>query len=458
VGWVIVDDELRAIARDIQRLRKRQNVLLLIVCVMIVWLTRLTFAGDVEIAIADRQQFQQSDWPYIYYFGTGHLPQEQHEQLTKILCFAICSLNDRVVIEQQLPTPVNGLQRIDTRALGWQQSLPKMLAKHYPYSRKPGVRPLVIRADWFVQFTLDQEVGGDEYYRLLFGQAPRDLNGFLKLLQADIKSEFAFGHIEDASGVSVSGTRLVTSVPTATRSDVWITYDVAELNRQTDPLEHLDQKFKHDASEIIGAMPKSLSSTGEIGHLQVYALANAAGQLQSKAPADVVVDSNQVRGVEIRNPVSCISCHVEGLRPLKINSLRQFIASGAEAYADYRQREKIERFHLTSLATLITRYNEDYETAVKAINGYTAAENAAAFASTIRRYDEPITLTRAAMELYMPVEEFKLALGYGGDLPARIAQLAQGLPIPRSTWESEYRTVYYRVQNWQRANRNRVKP
>ncbi len=423
----------------------------MLVCILIVWLTSVTFASDGAIAVADRQQFPAQEWPYLYYFGFEHVPEAERERLGKILQFAICSLNDRVVIEHQLPVQVGAIYRIDTRALGWEHALPQLLHKHYPYSHKEGVLPLVIRADWFVQFALDQDVGGNAYYQLLFGEVPADLNGFLKLLEARTDSPLVYGHIEDASGVSESGTRLVTTVPTGTRSDVWITYDVAELNRDTDPLEHLDQKFKHDASEIIGAIPKSLSSNGATGHLQVYALANAEGKLQAKAPANIVVDSNHTRGVEIRNAVSCIVCHQEGLRPLKVNSLRTFIQAGAEAYADYQQREKIERFHLTSLATLLARANEDYNTIIQAINGYTSEENAQAMLTVIRSYDAPVTLEQAAREQRVSVKSLKLALGYYGSLPARVAQLAHGVAIPRSSWEVEYRTVYHAVQKWRAA-------
>lgn len=440
--------EFHQLREDIAGLRKRTTALLIVVCIIIGWLASLSFAGDAEIALADRAQFPVSDWPYLYYFSLEHVPEAHRETLEDVLCFAVCSLNDEVVIEHQLPVNVFGVWRIDTRGLGWENTLPALIKKHYPYTQNPGELSLTVRADWFVQFAMDQEVGGDTYFRLLFGTPPKTLDQFLGLLQVEQGSPFEHGHIEDQSGVANSGTRLIATMPTRRRQDLWITYDSEQLNKQTDPLENLAAKGKFDASEVIGALPKTVAASGTIGHLQVYALANAAGLLQTKAPASIVTDSTGTRGVEIRNAMSCIACHSEGLRPLKQNALKRFVVSGAEAYADYKTREKIERFHLTQLDKLLSRHNEDYAVILAAINGLTPSDNAKAFSEVIRRYDAPIMLESAAAELHCTVKDLELALGYAGALPARIAQLAHGGQVHRSTWESEYRTMLAAMSRW----------
>lgn len=446
--------EYETILTELRSLRKRQNALLALVCVIVVWMSAITFAGDVHVALADRQQQPVQDWPFLYYVSLETLPADEQAEMSQVLNFAICSLNSRQVIEQQLPVQVAPtLYRVDTRALGWEQSLPRMIEQSYPYSRAPGLRSLVIRADWFCQFTLDQELSGQVYHELVFGKKLTTLDQFLAQLTAVPKSPHELGHIEGTSGVAVNRTRLVANIPTQTRQDVWQTFDFRELNQKSDPLEHLDRGFQHDASEIIGALPKSVAATGTLGALQVYALANAQGQLQNKAPADIVTDSTGVRGVEIRSAVSCISCHSEGLRPLKVNSLRRFIESGAEAYTDYKSREEIERFHLTNLQTLIDRHNADYAAILVAVNGLTPEQNSQAFQRVIRNYDAPVTLEQAAAELETTPEELKLALGYAGSLPARLAQLAEGETIARSSWEDVYRIAYYADQSWKGSTR-----
>lgn len=451
MGERVTPQEFHLLRDEIAALRRRTTALLVVVCVIIGWLASLSFGNDFEIALADRQTLPVSDWPYTYYFSMEAAPPQHRETLEQILCFAVCSLNDEVVIEHQLPVNVFGCWRIDTRGLGWETALPALIKQHYPYSSYQGELPLVVRADWFVQFALDQETGGDAYYRLIFGTPPKTLNDFLGLLQVETASPFEHGHIEDRSGVANSGTRLIATMPTRRRQDLWITYDSEELNKATDPLENLAAKGTFDANEIIGALPKSVASSGVIGHLQVYALANATGELQTKAPAAIVTDSTGTRGVEIRNAMSCIACHSEGLRPLKQNAFKEFVRSGAEAYSDYKTREKIERFHLTQLDKLLSRHNEDYAAILHAVNGLTPEANAKAFSEVIRQYDAPITMESAAAELGCTVRELTLAMGYAGALPARIAQLPHGGEVKRSTWEPEYRTVLAALSRWRNA-------
>lgn len=437
----------------LDRIERRQTVLLVLACIFVVWLCGLSLGSDITIAVQDRQQFAADQHPYLYYFGTGHLPAERRDEVAAVLMFAICSLNDEQVVEQQLPVQIAPtVWRIDTRQVGWEHALPKMLKTYYPYSYADGQVLLLIRADWFIASALDQTVTGNSYFELLYGKAPKDLNEFLSFLGATQKASLEYGHIESRSGVAVQGTRLVKTLPTLGREDVWITFDTEEINRKTDPLENLDRSQKFDASEIIGALPKSVAATGELGHLQVYGLANAAGQMQTTAPANIVTDGTGIRGVEIRNGISCISCHTTALQPLKDNALRQFITSGAEAYADYKTQREIERFHLSRLDTMIQRHNEDYARIIWAINQMTPEQNSAAFQSVVRGYDKPLGLADAARELWCKPDDMRHSLALYGRLPARLSQLAHGLPIQRSSWESEYRIALAALQQWRISN------
>lgn len=427
-------------------MRRRQTWLVVIVAVQLLWLAGLTFGSDLRAALEDRSRIPEENWAFIYYFGFEHLPPDVREETAKVLAFSVCSLNRSVVIEQQLPVQAGPVYRIDTRQLGWQKTLPKLLKADYPYTTHQGKLPLVIRADWFIQHAMDQEVSGQTYFELVFGEPIEKLDQFFAKLGAANGSPLEFGHIEDKSGVAVNRTRLLKTIPTNRRTDVWITFDSSVIDEDSDPLEHLDNSFKHDASEVIGALVKS--ANGVYGNLQVYALANAAGEIQTKAPADIVVDSTGVRGVEIRNPVSCVVCHTDPLRLPTVNALRQYIQSGAEAFASYDKQQEIERFHLTSLDKLIERHNEDYAAILAVVNGMKPAENAAAFKAVIQRYDAPLTLEQAAREVNTQPNDLKLAIARAGSVPARLAQLAHGVPISRSVWEQQYRRVGYYVQEW----------
>lgn len=453
--------------RELAAIRRRQQALLMAVCVLILWLAGLTFGSDIRVAMADRAKLPEERHPYLYYFTTNTAANEQQELTAAVLKFAIASLTTETTLEKQLPVEVaRGLYRIDTQFLGWEKTLPELLSKDYPYTNSPGKPPLVVRADWFVQYALDQEVGGDAYLQLLFGKPVKTLDEFLELFGVDLANDLTFGHIESNSGVAVNHTRVVTTYPTNRRTDMWITFDFKELNNDTDPLEHLDRGIRdgehnHDASELIVGIPKSSATTGQTGALQAYLLANGAGEVQVKAPADIVVDSTRLRGVEIRNAASCIACHVEGLRPLKTNGLREYLQSGAAAFAKYDTQAEIERFHLTAIGKFIERANEDYETAIKATNGLTAADNALAFKTVIQAYDAPITLESAARELYLKESDtLKNALAWwsstGKPLSARLASIAHGATMPRTSWESsEYRLAYQIVHAYADEYRRR---
>lgn len=415
-------------------------------------------------ALADRATRPVVDQPYLYYLTTDNLPPADRERTARVLAFVIPSLSAGTNLDTQIPQQVRpGLYRIHTGYLDWVKVLPDIVRKDYPYTGKKGLLPLVIRADWWIQYTMDQTKSKDAYHRLLFGDKPiKTLTDFLAQFDADVASNFTFAHIEGRSRVAVNGVRVITTVPTRRRTDCWITYDYIEINQKTDPLENLTRGIKdgahgHDASEAIVGIPKSLPGTGQLGALQAYALANAAGEIQEVAPANIVTDNTGVRGVEIINPVSCVSCHVEGLRDPTTSALREYLESGATAYIDdLKTQQEVDRYHLTEIRKWIARANEDYEAAIAACNGYTALENATAFRLTIQAYDKVLTLEDAARELYIPAEELANALGWvtasGKKMPARIASLAHGGTINRDSWESGYRFTRAVIAAWRASN------
>jgi hypothetical protein len=449
----VSSNEFHTLMAEMVAIRKRQNALLLVVCVLVFWMVKLSFGSDMAIAKADRDKFPADEHAYLYYLTTNTIDPTQRELAGKILRFAVASLTTETTLENQLPVVVApGLYRIHTKNLGWDGVLPELLAQDYPYGIHPGRPELVVRADWFIQYALDQEVGGDAYLRLLFGKPIKTLDEFLAEFGVDKSNPLRFGHIETTSGVAINRTRIVSTFPTNKRTDCWITYDFVELNKNNDPIENLDRGIRdaehnHDASELIVGIPKASATTGQTGALQAYLLANGAGEVQVKAPTNIVVDSTRIRGVEIRNAVSCIACHLEGLRPLKQNGLKSYLQSGAAAFAKHDVQADIERFHLTGLDKYIERANEDYEAAVKMVNGLTAADNAIAFKAIIQAYDQDLTLDAAARELSAKPELMKNALAWwsslGKPMSARLASMAHGLPMPRTSWESsEYRQAY----------------
>lgn len=417
---------------ELQALRRETNRLFWLIIALIMWMTALTFGADSNDAVRDRAALPQHLQQYMLYFGTDHLPEDQRLPTLRALYFTIASTTRNVVISQQKPHRItDSLVRIDMRYLGWHATVPALLEKHYPYGT-----PHAVHADWFVAAALDQADGIDIYHTLLFGKKLKTVDEFHQLVGAQMKSPFTYGWIEDESGVSLARTRQLLTFPTAGRTDMWQSYDSAIINEQSDPLEHLTGDFTYDANELIYLLPKT--HRGSTGHLQAYLLCNAAGEVQTKAPASIVVDRTQVRGVELSAALSCVTCHTQGLKyPVK-DAFKEYLASGAEVYASYQDQQAIETRLLTDLTKLIDRANEDYEATIQAINGLTAPQNAANIKQVVQSFDAPLSRTDAARELGLDDQELVDLLAQAIGLPARLASLAHGQPISRTAWESAY--------------------
>lgn len=407
-------------------------------------------AEESAIAAAHRSTLPPADVPYVYYFTTSGVPGSEREQLEIALRFTVPSLSLMPVIDHQIPQSVAGsetLHWIDTRGLGWEHSLPRVL-KDYPYSYV--VPSLVIRADWFVPFAMDCEES-TAYYDLVFGKAFEKRQQFIDALGLITDGKYSFGLIEGNSGVIIQKKRWMESVGIP-RGYAWVTRDSAKINAASDPLNFPDGSFKHDAEEWIIGVPKIHAATGARGALQVYFLSNAAGDRQDKAPADLATDHTGVRygATEVRNGVSCVSCHTEGINSPSINEFRQLIDSGVDIYAKKGKQEQLEAFHLGDITREIERNNEDFAVAVQAACGCTPAEAVRSFIGSIKSYDADVTLERAAGEFGVEPLELQRALAYasGKGLPARLAGLGQGVAIPRHTWEIYYLQAYSALKDW----------
>ena len=410
-------------------------------------------AGDEAAASLDRQQFSPEHWPYLYYVSTAAADShEARESQNTALRLVLPSLSRQPVLERCLPTKVSDtLSRIDLRHMQWNVYDWQKIIGHgrYPYSTS--AIPLVLRADWLlVELTDEQEA--DAYYTLVFGVRSKTRDEALKILGVDGNAGLRFGLIEGASGVAKQGTRWIENRPVS-RGYAWGTFDVLNLASDRDPLERPDAVLKHDGEEWIIGLPKIHLASGTRGALQVYFLANGQGNVVDRAPVDLVEDSTEFRGYrEIRAAGSCINCHQRGLNWPTRNEVRETIAAGVDLKAVYPNNEAIEAFHLSDVEKEIRRNNEDFAAIVQLACGCTPAAASAAYQSAVTRYDEPVTLERAAAELYVQPEVLKLAIALanrdGYDLGPRFPALAHGQSIPRDSFEERYLSVQAFVKKW----------
>ena len=447
---------------EIQRLDQlERTVRALVVAVVFLvgaLLAELIFGAETaQAALADRANYPQSQWGYLYYLTTAQSPDP--ERLAKAGAFMVASTSNQPILERSAPVQVaENLYRIDLRDLRWRWQDWLHVLRRYPYQTAKSGRPtyappLVVRMDWLV-VTLADANASDAYYRLLYGgRIPKTRDEFLKFWRVDDDPLLRFGLIEGNSGVAQQRIRWIENRP-APRGYAWGTRDSLVIVDASDPLAHPDGRFRHDGEEWIVGIPKFSLASGQRGALQVYLLSDGAGKRIDKADGDLVEDYTKFRAKpQIRTAGSCIQCHHSGLNAPTLNELRRLIEMGVDVYANQKHlQEQLELFHLSDVARELDRNNEDFAAAVEMINGLSPQENAAAFAACVRSYDADLSLLDAARELDSTAEELRLALAdwnnRGQTTSARLAALAHQKPIPRTVWEQEYFVAQAALAAW----------
>lgn len=409
---------------------------------------------EADAAIADLSRN-----PGSVYISLSEVAPDRREDLEKVLRFVVPSLSSKAYLGDQIPRRVNGTQllRLDVAGLGWEKTWGPVILEHFvPIYRPDLVKskavPLVVSGAWFAANVMDSQVTGDAQYKLIYGTPPKNVKEFQTAWQVNAKADLAFARIEGESGVAEQKTRKIENQASGNRGYFWITFDSRNVSGATDPLENLDKRdIKHDASEVIAAIPKHVG--GQHGTLQAYFLANGKGERQEKAPADIVRDDTGTRGVEIRNTISCVVCHETGLRHPTLDQYRGYILSGGRiASYDKNVQREIDRYLDSPIAREINRNNEDYAAGVSMCNGLTTKQNALLFRDTVRAWDAPVTPEQAALELYTTVAEWRLALGSYSrtqGLTGRLVLMAQNQPITRQQFEANYSLAQRIMYEWQ---------
>jgi hypothetical protein len=413
---------------------------------------------EADAALADRAKFPPDQQHNLVYLTTSTVAEADREKLVNVLRFVVPSLSSKPYLEEQLPQTVEGtnLLRLDLAGLGWEATYPVVLGQQFVPSYRPDLAhakaiPIVADGLWFAATLLDPVETGDAQYQLLYGpKPPKTADEFLRVWGIQNDADYVFGMIEGASGVAVQRIRLIENRPGAKRNYGWITHDSAKIAGATDPLENLPNKARFDAQELIVGNPKWYG--GQSGMLQAYFLANGKGERQEKAPADIVVDHTGIRGVEIRNSISCITCHTTGINPPTSDEFKAYIEAGARvSFLKKDDQRNTDRYLGSDVAKEVANNQQAYSDGVRLCNGLTAEANTKAFADVVRLYDAAVTLEQAARELYCPAKELQLALAdYSRryTLTGRLALLAEGKPISREQWKNSFKQAQEVIYLW----------
>jgi mono/diheme cytochrome c family protein len=385
--------------------------------------------------------------------------------------------------------PAQVILNIDLRDLRWEldaeakrPDLWNQIALHYPYGlshnsfpdnpasirmwkeidRGTGTSIPWIRADWFVTYATQPPL----YHSLLFDLVVPEIQkrSFVdveladrrkikerqfnaldleKFLQVDVARNLrmfrAIRSGDSESGVS-TGPRVLER-HSAAYGAYWKSYDF-RANNEASLLQHRPlgppgafrdmeaQEFKHDGGEIIFNLPNGL---------QGYLLVDKKGDRIAYGPEDLVGDGAKTLGsFQIVNGISCMSCHLQGMKTEHtIDQVRAGLA-GLPTPA----RELVRRLYVSppEFQKHLESDRERYLAALQKATGSfrdSAETGEPVKAVSIRYRTAPITLAAAAAELGIPADRLKIAIEENPLLQRLgLTALANSGSIKRTAWEA----------------------
>jgi hypothetical protein len=286
----------------------------------------------------------------------------------------------------------------------------------------------IVRADWWIYQTsiqLDRKAGYYDFLKLGKQQKDfEDLIGVDREKSRKVKREIA--GILARSGVTLQN-RSILRFQGAT-GGYWVTQDFKTSVDRQNVLRNLDRDLEPpdgDASEQYGFLPNGLFA---------FWLQDGKGQRQDTAPDFIASDgSSNSNDRRVHVGLSCVRCHVEGLRPINDYARRLYRGSVTLAAKDYDRHLRLRQLYLEDLERYVKRDQGEYAEALLRLNGSKPAEMAKAFAKAWDDYAER-DLTPADFAREMGVDEKRLLEALKqyatGGLDPVLAQLIQDPPIP----------------------------
>ena len=284
-----------------------------------------------------------------------------------------------------------------------------------------------IRADWFIATASLPPL----YHEIL------DLPKTDKELEAQLEVNVA-ENLKNAPGVRVwragfnnSGVSVNNRIVERHKSRYgayWKSYDfagnVGTQNIFTHPLD-----FTHDGGEIIFNLPNGL---------QAYYLSTDKGDRLDEAPINIVSNTG-TRDPVIRNGLSCIGCHTEGMKTFD-DQMRPVIVQSRNPAYDKAQALRLyaEKSEMNSLVREdIARYRRVIEAAGGVFGGSEPIQQ------LVKQFEGPLDAAHAAAEVGLETDDFLQEIRKNSalqDAGLLVLGIEKG-SVKRDAWESQFRRV-----------------
>jgi hypothetical protein len=341
-----------------------------------------------------------------------------------------------VVIDRQ-----ETIVRIDLRDYGWTDpaSTWETILAGYPYGVEfPGSgyariqiqtsSPIpFIRADWFLSAASMPPLYHD-ILELPDNEADLESCGNRSVRCLHIETA---RNLQDAPGVRVvragfteSGVSNSNRIVERHRSPYgayWKSHDfpdnIGEHNIFQNPLD-----FRRAGGEIIFNLPNGL---------QAYLLVNEKGSRIDQAPTNIVFDKGGSRA-EIRNGLSCMSCHVNGMRSFT-DDVRATLSALPFDISSYASALYVDN---ASMKKLLDEDQARFQSAVEKTGVKPGTEP---IVELSERYGRSIDAITAARELELTPDQFVKRLAASPALlQSGLTTLTAGGTVKRDTWEDAF--------------------
>jgi hypothetical protein len=215
----------------------------------------------------------------------------------------------------------------------------------------------IVRADWFLVQTAANVDRKASYYQFLGIKNERDIAELCGLdVQKAIKIQREIAAIVEQSGVAINNRQIFRYQAIA--GGYWETRDAKSSVGKQNAQDNLNGDYDFDAKEVYFSLPNRLWGLAAVQAKDGNGA--KAGDLQESVPDFIAHDKKSTSNdLRIHPSISCVRCHVEGLRPID-DWARDFyqidpkLGGALLTSTDFEKYKRLKRLYLGPL-------EEDYE-------------------------------------------------------------------------------------------------